>query len=56
MLLVADIKVSIESLEYRLAHNLYPMGERQPIEADDYQMKPMVTDTTNFLPMVTDVY
>jgi hypothetical protein len=32
------------------------MGERQPIEADDYSMKPMVTDITNVLPMVTDVY
>jgi len=31
------------------------MGERQLIEADDYPMKPMVTDITNVLPMVTHV-
>ena len=61
--LVADIKVSIESLEYGLAQNLYRMGERQLIEADDYPMKPMVTDIIDVLsmvthvnPMVTDVY
>jgi hypothetical protein len=53
--LIADIKLSIESLEYRLAQNLYPMGERQPIEADDYPMKPMVIYITDILPMVTDV-
>jgi hypothetical protein len=32
------------------------MGERQPIEANDYPMKLMVTNITNVLPMVTDVY
>ena len=32
------------------------MVKRQPIEADDYPMKPMVTDITDVLPMVTDVY
>jgi hypothetical protein len=32
------------------------MGERQPIEANDYLMKPMVTDIINVLPMLTDVY
>ncbi len=55
MLSVAGTKVNIESLEYRLAQNLYPMGERQPIEADDYPMKPMVTDITDVLQIVTDV-
>jgi hypothetical protein len=54
--LVAVIKVSIKSLEYQPAQNLYRMGERQPIEADDYPMKPMVIYITEVLPMVTDVY
>jgi hypothetical protein len=32
------------------------MVKRQPIEADEYPMKLMVTNTTDVLPMVTDVY
>ncbi len=32
------------------------MGERQPKEADDYLIKPMVTEITYVLPMVTNVY
>jgi hypothetical protein len=34
---VANIKVSIESLIHQISQNLYPMGERQPIEADNYR-------------------
>jgi hypothetical protein len=32
------------------------MVKRQPIEADDYSMKPMVTNITGVLQMVTDIY
>jgi hypothetical protein len=32
------------------------MGESQPIEADDYLMKPMVTKITYVLPFMTNVY
>jgi hypothetical protein len=30
------------------------MGERQPIEADDYPMKPMVTNITDVYPMLAE--
>jgi hypothetical protein len=53
---VTDSKVSIKLLEYRLAQKLQPMVKRQPIEADDFLMKLMVTNITNVLQMVTNVY
>ncbi len=60
MQLLVDVHISIKSLD--IDWQQFPANAKNgsQIEADDYAMKPMVTDitdvVTDVLPMVTNVY